>query len=163
MPIGMFFFCVVFFFFISLDHFIPSLVLSEHLFRAFSQIYLLLPTLLCNHNRTHHPLSNSASTGTVTTSLAEDVFFLVDVQLNVLHDFLQDAGILNSDTGEDVIEDALLAIFRCVWAEQTRHRESFLTSFELCCATANDFFRMMTRMEELMTSLEHKYPFLEWH
>ena len=99
----------------------------------------------------------------MTTSLAEDIFFLVDVQLNVMHDFLLDAGILNSDTGEDVIEDALLAIFRCIWTEQTRHRESFLTSFELCCATANDFFRMMTRMEELMSSLELKYPFLEWN
>ncbi|CAB9502656.1 Exocyst complex component [Seminavis robusta] len=118
---------------------------------------------LSNAYRTHHPMNRSVTTGILTTSLAEDIFFLVDVQLNVLHDFLEDAGILNSDDGEDVIEDALLAIFRCIWAEQTRHRETFLTSFDMCCATANDFFRMMTRIEDLMTDLELKYPFLEWN
>jgi len=115
------------------------------------------------HISTHHPLHRSVNTGAVTTSLAEDIFFLVDVQLTCLHDFLFDADILACDTGEDAIEDALLVIFRCIWAEQTRHRDSFLTSFELCCATANDFFRMMTRMEELLQSLEIKYPFLEWN
>lgn len=108
-------------------------------------------------------MNKSVTTGVITTSLAEDIFFLVDVQLNVLHDFLQEAGILNSDSGEDVIEDGLLAIFRCIWAEQTRHRYTFLTSFDLCCATANDFFRMMTKIEDLMTILEQKYPFLEWN
>lgn len=110
--------------------------LSVH---GFLTLYSLLP------HRTHHPLHRSASTGIVTTSLAEDIFFLVEVQLNVLNDFLEDAGIRNSEDGENVIEDALLAIFRCIWSEQTRHREVFLTNFELCCATANDFFRMMTR------------------
>ena len=108
-------------------------------------------------------MNKSVTTGVLTTSLAEDVFFLVEVQLNVMHDFLEDAGILHSDDREDVIEDALLAIFRCIWAEQTRHRDSFLTSFELCCATANDYFRMMTRIEDLMSILEFKYPFLEWN
>jgi hypothetical protein len=105
----------------------------------------------------------SVTTGVLTTALAEDIFFLVEVQLNVMHDFLEDAGILNSDDGEDVIEDALLAILRCIWAEQTRHRDTFLTSFEMCTATANDFFRMMTRIEHLMSDLEVKYPFLEWN
>lgn len=119
---------------------------------------------LSNAYRTHHPLHKSASTGIITTSLAEDVFFLVEVQLNVMHDFLEDAGITTTEDGEAVVEDALLAIFRCIWAEQTRHRDTFLnTSFELCCATANDFFRMMTRMEDLMSHLELKYPFLEWN
>jgi hypothetical protein len=108
-------------------------------------------------------MNKSVTTGVLTTSLAEDIFFLVEVQLNVMHDFLEDAGILNSDDGEDVIEDALLAILRCIWAEQTRHRDTFLTSFELCCATANDFFRMMTRIEGLVSILELKYPFLEWN
>ena len=80
-----------------------------------------------------------------------------------MHDFLEDAGILETDSGEDVIEDALLAILRCIWNEQTRHRDAFLTSFEMCCATANDFYRMMTRIEDLMFILELKYPFLEWN
>jgi len=57
-----------------------------------------------------------------------------------------------------IVVDAMLSIVHQVHSCQMKFRDQFLLDFESCCAAANDFYRMMENLEELMENLESKFP-----
>ena len=108
-------------------------------------------------NRTNHPL-HSDSNGIITSTLCEDVFSLVNVQWNGLHDYLKESHLLGTDVGDTILVDGLLSIFRNLHHKHLEFRDTFLTDLERSCATANDFYRMMETAEHFWTTLCLTYP-----
>lgn len=108
--------------------------------------------------RANHPLHFSAVSGIVTSTLCEDVFFLVNVQWNVLHDYLTTSKLLGTEVGDILLVDGLLTIFRDLQYKHVHYRDNFLTDLECTCATANDFYRMMETAEEFWATLRRTYP-----
>ena len=104
------------------------------------------------------------SSGTLSTSLPEDVFSIVDVQTTLLHEYLKKTNILGNDVGDAVLIDGILSIIRTLWHKQTHFRNILLSNgLEPCVAAANDFLRMIDRVDELIHSLSKKYPHLGWN
>lgn len=113
---------------------------------------------LGNAYNTSHPLHYSSLSGVITSTLCEDVFTLVNMQWNVLHDYLVASQMLGTDLGDTVLQDGLLFVVRTLWQLHVNYRDTFTTDLERSCATANDFYRMMETMEEFWSTLQRTYP-----
>jgi hypothetical protein len=109
--------------------------------------------------------SQSSRSNSLTTSLAEDVFFVLDLQRQVLHGFLVASKLLTTRQGSRLLVEGLLSLFTVVQESQRKYQHhtqwcSTNPSLEDSCAAANDFFRMSEHMETFTTNLLQKYPFL---
>jgi hypothetical protein len=109
---------------------------------------------------TNHPLHVSHLSGVITSTLCEDVFTLVNTQWNVLHEYLEASKMLGTDLGNSVLFDGLLSLFWNLRELHVEYRDTFLVDLERCCATANDFYRMMETTEEFWATLEQTYSSL---
>jgi hypothetical protein len=106
-------------------------------------------------------VTQSKTTGALSTTLAADVFSLIGIQREVLHDFLVSHEMLSTKEGEIMLVDGLLSTFRELKQTQLDHHSVFLGTLESSCAAANDFFRMSELMEAVMVDLIRAYPFLK--
>lgn len=95
------------------------------------------------------------------TTLCEDVFSLVNIQVDLLHEYLQVNKIEKTETGQTLILVSLLSIVRNLHDLQLRHRDRFLQDLEFSCAAANDFMRMIECFDDLMESIHRRYPRLK--
>lgn len=100
-----------------------------------------------------YPFDNSAdhaktqnADGLLTTSLCEDVYSLVGVQLRTIRERLTKRS--------EVLVLAVNVIFSYLRMKQLECRGDFLTDLECCCAAANDFIRMSDQCEEILADLE---------
>lgn len=84
--------------------------------------------------------------GLLTTSLCEDVYSLVGVQLRTIRERLTKRS--------EVLVLAVNVIFSYLRMKQLECRDDFLTDLECCCAAANDFIRMSEQCEEILADLE---------
>ena len=103
-----------------------------------------------------------SSTGTLTTSLPEDVFSLLRSDSGVLEDIIfNEAGMsFHSKTGIALWVDGMLHVLSVLKETQTRSRLLFVTTLFDTCAAANDFLRMSESMEVYLKELTVKYSFL---
>ena len=108
------------------------------------------------------PIQKSFLHGTLSTSLAEDVFALVEAQCGLLYDYLKSNELLMTEVGHSVLIESLLSILRNLGQKQTQFRNSFLYELPSCVAAANDFFRLAERVERLQQSTVEQYSHLEW-
>ncbi|KAG7371214.1 carboxylesterase [Nitzschia inconspicua] len=100
--------------------------------------------------------------GSLSTSLPEDVFTLVDTQVCLLKEYLDATGLAGTDTGNAVVVDAFLNIFRTLYVKQKHFRDSFLKGVDSCIAASNDFLRMADKVEQMLGGLQQDYPYLTW-
>jgi hypothetical protein len=108
-------------------------------------------------------IDKSVVDGSLSTSLAEDIFTLVDSEVSLLNEYLESSQIARTDTGDVVVVDALLIIFRTLRTKQSLYRDSFLRDVDSCVAAANDFLRMSDKAEQLMMEMEFQYPHISWN
>ena len=119
--------------------------------------------------------------GTLSTSLAEDVFTLVGTQLTVLDEFLEGAsnlatttktttkttGTTNEYEHDAVVADALLSIFRIVCCKQMHYGRTprFLCDVESCVARANDYSKMREKTGATLRDIvsTRRYNHLTWN
>uniref|UniRef100_A0A7S4AIB5 Exocyst complex component Sec6 n=1 Tax=Pseudo-nitzschia australis TaxID=44445 RepID=A0A7S4AIB5_9STRA len=103
--------------------------------------------------------------GTLSTSLAEDVFTLVGTQLTVLDEFLEAADLATTEH-DAVAADALLSIFRLVCCKQLHYGRTprFLCGVESCIARANDYSKMQEKTSAIMRDIisQRHYNHLTW-
>lgn len=93
--------------------------------------------------RTEHTSYESLD-GSLSTSLAEDVFSLIEIQRNVLAE----------QGNERVFVEGMLFVLKCVQHEHMeRYHQRMFGTLEETCAAANDFLRMSERMEKLVAEL----------
>lgn len=116
----------------------------------------ILAVLDVYYVRTEHTCHKSTS-GTLTTSLAEDVLSLVQTQRSVVWGFLESSELLRTEAGEKLLEDAMVFLLSHLKESQVRHRLVFLTTLEDACAAANDFLRMSEQTEGFLCDLYQKY------
>jgi hypothetical protein len=112
-----------------------------------------------------NPVHRSAIDGSLFTTLAEDVFTLVHAQLALLDEFLVSANISTTDTGDAVIADALLSIFRIMICKQIHYGRTsdFLYDVDSCIARANDYWLMGEKTTSIMNLISEKhYYHLTW-
>ena len=110
--------------------------------------------------RGDHEVSQSQISGTLTTSLCEDVYSIVHIQIEVVHEFLVTSNLLDTLIGSILLLESLLSVIRNLTLKQLQFRDHFLIDMESCCASANDFYRMMENAENLISSMEEKYTSL---
>ena len=108
-----------------------------------------------------HPDSvrTSIIDGTLSTTLAEDVFILVDSQLVLLDEYLVASNLLMTDTGDAVFADALLSILRIILCKQMHYGRTpqFLPDVKTCIARANDYWIMGEKVDAMMQRLSEKH------
>mmetsp|Transcript_4354 Transcript_4354/g.12529 ORF Transcript_4354/g.12529 Transcript_4354/m.12529 type:complete len:514 (+) Transcript_4354:259-1800(+) len=110
-------------------------------------------------------LNTSIIDGTLSTSLAADVFMLVGAQLTLLDEFLEGEDLSMTDTGDAVVADVLLSIFRVIGCKQVHYGRTllFLQDVESCVARANDYFTMGEKTITMMRDVsERRYSHLIW-
>lgn len=112
--------------------------------------------------QTTQSLSRSSTSGTISTTLPEDVFTLVETQLSLLDDYLQSSQLARTDEGDAILVDGLLSILRILYTKQTHYRDALILDMESCLAAANDFQRMGEKIETLISDLSRDYPHLCW-
>ena len=112
--------------------------------------------------RMRRPIDRSHIYGTLSTSLAEDVFALADSQCGLLHEYLASNGLLRTQVGDSLLAEALLSMLINLRVTQSQFRDSFLVDLPSSVAAANDFCRMAERVEQLLRSVEDRYAHLEW-
>ncbi|KAL3916844.1 MAG: hypothetical protein SGILL_004993, partial [Bacillariaceae sp.] len=102
--------------------------------------------------------------GSLSTSLPEDVFTLVDTQITLLNEYLESSNLTNTDTGDAIAVDALMNVFRILSVKQGHYRDAFFRDFGSCIAAANDFLRMSEKTEELIADIRQNryYSHLSW-
>ena len=103
----------------------------------------------------------SVNDETIFTTLCEDVFSLVNVQVDLLHEYLLVKKMEKSEAGQSLIIVSLLCIIRNLHQLQMKHRDRFLHDIVCSCAAANDFMRMIECFDELMESVHRRYPRLK--
>lgn len=116
-----------------------------------------------HHNyRVEHNRLRSAKFGSLSTTLAEDVFSLLRAEANVLVDYIVGDAKLPSDsrTGACLFVDGIEHVFQVLKQSQMSSRLCFLTTLEDCAAAANDFFRMSELMEVFLGELLKMIPSL---
>jgi len=94
-----------------------------------------------------------ASNGRLTTSLCEDVFSLVTVQLRTVQTRLSPSS--------HALAVAATLVLNNVRRKQLEERQKFLSTLEASCAAANDFARMSERCEEVVRDLVRECNFGE--
>lgn len=93
--------------------------------------------------RTEHTPYESLD-GSLSTSLAEDVFSLVEIQRNVLAE----------QGNERVFVEGMLFVLKCLQHEHhERYHQRMFGTLDETCAASNDFLRMSERMEKLVREL----------
>jgi hypothetical protein len=110
-------------------------------------------------------IHRSAIDGSLFTTLAEDVFTLVHAQLALLDEFLVSANLAMTDTGDAIVADALLSIFRILYCKQIHYGRSslFLRDVDSCIARANDYWMMGEKTNSMMENISEKhYNHLTW-
>jgi hypothetical protein len=112
------------------------------------------------NRRTDHELVQSVDESLFTT-LCEDVFSLVNIQVDLLHEYLQVNKIEKTETGQNLVLVSLISIVRNLHELQLQHRDRFLQDLEFSCAAANDFMRMIECFDDLMESIHRRYPRLK--
>lgn len=103
--------------------------------------------------------------GSLSTTLAEDVFTLVHAQLALLDDYLVSANLVTTDTGDAIVADALLSIFRILCCKQIHYGRTslFLRDVDWCIARANDYWMMGEKTKSVMQTISEKhYNHLTW-
>lgn len=110
---------------------------------------------------TDHEMIRSVDDESVFTTLCEDVFSLVNIQVDLLHEYLLVKKLSTTEDGQSVILVALLCIVRHLHRLQMQHRDRFLLDLESSCAAANDFMRMIECFDELLESVHRRYPRLK--
>ncbi len=89
---------------------------------------------------------NQTAEGRLVTSLCEDVYALVGVQLRTIRERLTRRS--------EALVQAVGVIFKGLYEKQIKCRDSFLMDFETCCAGSNDFIRMSEKCEEVITDIK---------
>ena len=117
-------------------------------------------TSALDNRRTDHELVQSVDESLFTT-LCEDVFSLVNIQVDLLHEYLQINKIEKTEAGQSLILVSLISIVRNLHELQLQHRDRFLQNLEFSCAAANDFMRMIECFDDLMESIHRRYPRLK--
>ena len=102
--------------------------------------------------------------GSISTTLAEDVFTIVDAQIAVLNDFLEATNLALTDTGNAIVTDALLSIFRMIFFKQLHYGRTslFLNDMDSCIARANDFCIMGEKSKIFIEKLSGNDSHLAW-
>lgn len=115
---------------------------DEFLLRTRSQVDRFLTKVYGVHQDSFYQINNKQ----IITSLCENVFSFVNLHLRTVRERL-------SNESDVLIMDASL-IFLQLRQKQIRFRNNFLTSFESCCAAANDFQRMSEQCESIVLDLQ---------
>jgi hypothetical protein len=106
----------------------------------------------------HHRI-RSDTNGSLSTSLAEDVFSLLHTEAKVLASYLIESDIGGtSRTGACLFVDGIHHLLRTLEHAQARNRLLFLTTLEDTCAAANDFARMSVSMERFLNDAQLMLP-----
>lgn len=100
-------------------------------------------------SRTHEETGE----GKLTTSLCEDLFSLVGVQLRTIREHLSPSS--------EALVSAVCLIFSNLRMKQIHGRDYFLQDLESACAAANDFTRMSELCEEALAELQSECKFDE--
>lgn len=108
-------------------------------------------------------VTKSDISGTLYTSLPEDVFALLEAQASLLDDYLISTELYGTDAGDAILTDALFSILRNLWYKQSHFRNSFLWDMESCIAAANDLLRMVDKVDALVLVTAERYPHLNWN
>ena len=88
-------------------------------------------------------------------SLATEVFSQVDVQLVILNEYLDSSHLSSTDAGTTLVIDMAHIIVSILTSNQYSFCDRYHESLDMCCASANDFFRMSELVEKL--TQEGKY------
>lgn len=110
-------------------------------------------------------IKTSPIDGSLCSSLPEDVFTLVETQLALVHEFLETADLSTADSGDAIVADALLSIFRILCWKQIHYgcTSLFLHDLQSCIARANDYCRMGQKTNDLMRNVSGRhYRYLAW-
>eukprot|EP00593_Proboscia_inermis_P002877 CAMPEP_0171297640 /NCGR_PEP_ID=MMETSP0816-20121228/6384_1 /TAXON_ID=420281 /ORGANISM="Proboscia inermis, Strain CCAP1064/1" /LENGTH=569 /DNA_ID=CAMNT_0011772059 /DNA_START=1 /DNA_END=1710 /DNA_ORIENTATION=+ len=94
---------------------------------------------------------NQTNEGQLTSSLCEDVFTLVSVQLRTLREHLSPSS--------EALVMAVCLIFSNLKRIQIQSRDMFLKDLETCCTAANDFTRMNEKCEEFLSEMQRETNF----
>jgi hypothetical protein len=86
----------------------------------------------------------------------------VEAQASLLDEYLISTHLIQTEAGDSLLMDALLSILRNLWYKQTHFRNTFLRDLESCIAGANDFLRMVEKVDGLMKAMTERYPHLSW-
>ena len=121
------------------------------------------------------PIDESLISGALTIPLPQDVFLLVETQLNLLDDYLLKMQSSSSTTSikqpstagqqqqQQVIIDCLLSILRNISYKQSLYKQNFLQEdLTSCVAAANSFLWMVDKVDNLISSFEERYTNLVW-
>eukprot|EP00816_Leptocylindrus_hargravesii_P002590 CAMPEP_0196808664 /NCGR_PEP_ID=MMETSP1362-20130617/8649_1 /TAXON_ID=163516 /ORGANISM="Leptocylindrus danicus, Strain CCMP1856" /LENGTH=1290 /DNA_ID=CAMNT_0042183083 /DNA_START=114 /DNA_END=3986 /DNA_ORIENTATION=+ len=103
---------------------------------------------LKNVYRAQHS-QHTSSDGLLISSLAEDVFSLIGLQIRTIRDSLT--------KGSDAFVLAVCVVFMQLRSRQLESRDIFLKDLESACAAANDFIRMGDKCEEVMAEIQRSY------
>lgn len=98
-------------------------------------------------------VKNQSSDGKLTTSLCEDVFSFMTVQLRTVQERLSKTS--------DALILAVCIILSHMRSKQIHARNPFLQDLETCCAASNDFTRMSEKCEDMISELMAKCEFSE--
>lgn len=113
--------------------------------------------------RSTYPIQESYKSGVLMTPLCEDVFTLINLQIDVLHYYIVSADLFETATGDMILIDNISFLFKNLWYKQRQYRLMIGgDDLEGMCAKANDFFRMAERMEDIVMTLQERYPHLSW-
>lgn len=99
-------------------------------------------------HRVHRSIERSPNTGTLTTSIAEDLVHLIDLQFVTLREYLSQRKIIRTSVGDAVAAKVLGAVFARIRHNQRSFRPHFIyASVDECCAAANDLLRLSDKLE----------------
>lgn len=104
-------------------------------------------TIYYSASRTHEETGD----GKLTTSLSEDLFSLIGIQLRTIREHLSPSS--------EALVSAVCLIFSNMRMKQIHGRDHFLQDLESSCAAANDFTRMSELCEESLAELLHECKF----
>ena len=115
----------------------------------------------CGNFRSGEHTLQSNKDGKLSTSLPTDVFSLVNVQAQLIHEYLVIHRLNPTDSGPTLVISLTRFIVSSLREIQTKYRDYFLSSLENCCAAANDFFRMTNLTESMVDRIIKKYKAFE--
>jgi hypothetical protein len=119
---------------------VHRLAQEEFLLRTRAQTDELISKV---YKRQHE--TTQTSEGRLFTSLCEDVFQLIGVQLRTIRERLTSKS--------DALVMTVCLVFSQLRSKQLTSRDIFLQSLESCCAAANDFQRMSEQVEDVVQDL----------
>jgi hypothetical protein len=96
---------------------------------------------------TEHAESKT-SEGKILTSLCEDVFSLVGIQLRTIRERLTRRS--------EALVQSVAVILKNLYDMQMKARDGFLKDFDSCCAASNDYLRMSERCDSLVSEIRNE-------